>query len=289
MKTIKWLSLAVLGVTLAGCDIYEDENESAPVITVVVTSNHNEGTYTEATLDTGTGVWSASIPSICDAGVPHAVDNTLWVTFNKQMDPTSVQTSVDDCTPAGDWLAVSIAAPAGEAWYTCYSAGSPTSTDGASVVIFLAADTGADGWSEAVGPLGTAAAATAYTFTGTIQDQQGRDAPIDVEVTVAASPGDPTSPPGTPADVDITSTTVELEWAAPDYCEALAVTYDVERAPDDGTGAPGTWAAIATGLSVTTYTDTGLTPATIYFYRIVSHIGTDSATSGVLEVETAAP
>jgi hypothetical protein len=188
MKTIKLLSLAVLGVALAGCEIYDDENTSAPEITVVVTSNHNLGNATEGVLDTVTGVWTVNADSVCDAGVVYAIDNTLWVTFNKQMEPLSVQTDLSDCTPAGDWLAVSVPAPAGQAWYACYNPSSPTSSDGASVVIFLADDTGADGWADAYQFPGDPTVATTYSFTGSILDQQGRDAPIDVDVVVAPTP-----------------------------------------------------------------------------------------------------
>ena len=44
--------------------------------------------------------------------------------------------------------------------------------------------------------------------------------------------------------------------------------FDIERAPDNG-GSPGTWAQIATvGANVTTYSDTGLSINTKYWYRV---------------------
>ncbi|MGD1017869.1 MAG: fibronectin type III domain-containing protein [Verrucomicrobiia bacterium] len=44
--------------------------------------------------------------------------------------------------------------------------------------------------------------------------------------------------------------------------------FEIDRAPDNG-GSPGTWAQVATvGTDVTTYSDTGLSPNTTYWYRV---------------------
>ncbi len=48
-----------------------------------------------------------------------------------------------------------------------------------------------------------------------------------------------------------------------------ATAFDVERAPDVA-GAPGTFAAVATGLTASPYTDTTVSAATTYWYRIVA-------------------
>lgn len=59
----------------------------------------------------------------------------------------------------------------------------------------------------------------------------------------------------------LTNTSVRLDLTA----VPTATAYSIQRAPD-ASGSPGTWATIYTG-SARTYTDTGRTPGTSYWYR----------------------
>ncbi len=68
---------------------------------------------------------------------------------------------------------------------------------------------------------------------------------------------------GTPTYASVTSTSLSIEWTAADD----AVSYRLERAPD-ASGAPGSWAQIASGVTALTYADSGLTANTAYWYRV---------------------
>ncbi|BDG01214.1 fibronectin type III domain-containing protein [Anaeromyxobacter oryzae] len=71
--------------------------------------------------------------------------------------------------------------------------------------------------------------------------------------------------PGTPTFSAIGAGSVTLAWAA----AAGGATYLVERAPDGGAGAPGTFSQVASGLTATTWTNaSGLAPNTRYWYRV---------------------
>jgi hypothetical protein len=184
----KWLSIPVLALALTACDPYEDENRDAPRILHAFTSN--AVTATEGT-ESG-GAWTITgVPGGCATAADD--EPVLWVTFNKLLNGATIQASptVDDtqpaqsgCVPANGWLAVTgTAPPAGSAWYSCYSPGSPTETDGGSVVIYQAPVTGgSDGWADA-----TPVAPGTYTFSGTVADKQGNQAPINVTMTSAAA------------------------------------------------------------------------------------------------------
>jgi hypothetical protein len=173
----KWLSIPALALALTACDPYEDENRDPPRILHAFTSNAVGATEgTEAG-----GAWTiAGVPGGC--AVPDDNQPVVWVTFNKLLNGATIQTDPTSCVPAGNWLAVTPAAGAGNAWYTCYSPGSPTESDGGSVVIYQGPAAGSDGWADAVAlPAGT------YTFAGTVQDKQGNAAPINVTMTSAAA------------------------------------------------------------------------------------------------------
>src|SRR5204862_458896 len=77
---------------------------------------------------------------------------------------------------------------------------------------------------------------------------------------------------------------VDLTWADNSGNETGFV---VERSADSGT----TWAQVAlTGPDATSYSDTGLTPETGYYYRVsASNGGLSSAYSNVGSARTAVP
>src|SRR5439155_91016 len=95
----------------------------------------------------------------------------------------------------------------------------------------------------------------------------------------------PSSPTGLSATA-VSSSQINLSWAPPTDNGGSAITgYKVERSTDGGT----TWTALVanTGSATTMYSDTGLTPATTYTYRVsaISAVGT-SPTSNTASTRT---
>jgi hypothetical protein len=125
----------------------------------------------------------------------------LFVRLNKLMDGTSIQTAVDDCTPAGPpptgWLTVTetgtppACATGTPKWFTCYQPSSPSANEGASVVIYRSCAATSAGWEDAV-PLQNGAT---FTFSGSIKDKAGTVLPIAVTMKTAATPPEPTTCP----------------------------------------------------------------------------------------------
>jgi hypothetical protein len=74
-----------------------------------------------------------------------------------------------------------------------------------------------------------------------------------------SGPAAPTGLVGTPGPSQIT-----LTWNA----VPGATAYNVKRSLVSGGSPPGTYTTVATGLAATTYTDTGLTPGTTYYYVV---------------------
>jgi hypothetical protein len=174
-------ALVAVGM-LAGCDPYDDESGGqARVISVVLTDG---STPTEALADASGGAITVNGED--------AAQNVVFVVTDRLLNGASIQTSVDDCTPANGWLTVTTtAAPltceAGETaqWYSCYVPSSPVPEQGGSVAIFQScvAPNTTDGWFV----LGELQPSSTYTFTGSIQDGSGNAVPVNVTVNTAAA------------------------------------------------------------------------------------------------------
>lgn len=78
--------------------------------------------------------------------------------------------------------------------------------------------------------------------------------------------------PGTPTFSATTSTSTMVAWTA----ATDATSYKVERAPD-AAGVPGAFAQIASGVTTTSYSSSGLSAGTKYWYRVR---GTNAAGDG---------
>ncbi len=95
--------------------------------------------------------------------------------------------------------------------------------------------------------------------------------------------------PSSPSGLTVTAVSgsqVNLAWVDDSVTEA---GFKIERALDSG-GNPGTWTQIATVASnVTTYSDTGLTTNTTYWYRVRAYDGCADSISSAQVEDTIAP
>lgn len=99
----------------------------------------------------------------------------------------------------------------------------------------------------------------------------------DVASNVPAAPAAPTF--GT-----VTNASVVVNWSA----VAGALTYNVQRAPDVA-GSAGTYANITTAVAGLTYTNTGLTANTKYWYRVIAVGAGGSSANGAGATVTTLP
>jgi hypothetical protein len=156
MKNTKWLSLVAVAALAVACDPYSDAKKGSPQVVAVTAANLADGVdaipATEAS-----GAWSvagATCGSVTDENDAVVNDGqfdlkTVFITFDRQVDGALVQTSLTDCAPAAGWLTVTPVAPAGSAWYSCYSPSSPSAAEGGSVVVYLGPAAGSGGWEDA--------------------------------------------------------------------------------------------------------------------------------------------
>ena len=152
MKTNNWLILGVVAAALVACDPYDDPQTASEVRSVFASDG---GGSIDASGTTGT-VTIADVA--CDA------PGWIQIVTNGRLNGAAIQQTPGDCRPAGGWLTVTPAAPAGLAWYACYMPSSPASYEGGSIIIYRAPfsedDPGtaaveptfySDGWHDAVG------------------------------------------------------------------------------------------------------------------------------------------
>jgi hypothetical protein len=239
MKTLTKLALTLIAVAgLQACDPYDDENKGPPSVIGTI------GVFNGDTPFIGTAAgstWSVVVPT----------KSVLFVKTNKLVNGDTIETappapdgSGEDCTPFGNWLQVNGAPSVG--WMSCYYPGSPSSAEGASVVLYAGpSPTRTSGYYDA-----STLAAGVYVLGGSVYDRQGHALTIDVNAFVAQAspkPDSDTQITVTFSDTGTNLTGVTL-WKA-----------------DDAGGAPGTWEQVAT---TSPFVDTGLTAETTYWYQV---------------------
>src|SRR5258706_14713764 len=97
---------------------------------------------------------------------------------------------------------------------------------------------------------------------------------------LGGAPPPPTPPTGLIASA-LDATDMNLSWTA----STGATGYKIQRSPDGSTG----WTQVGAS-STTSFADSGLSPSTKYFYRVVaSSSAGDSAPSSTASATTAAP
>jgi hypothetical protein len=141
-------------------------------------------------------------------------------------------------------------------------------------------------------PLDPASVVTGYGWYSDTEALAGTDARVRIdsyEIRTLATPGAPAAPSDLAVSPATSATQLTLTWTDNSVNET---GFKLERSPNGSTG----WALITTvPANLTTYTNTGLTPATPYFYRLsATNADGDSAVSATttgttLDVAPAAP
>lgn len=107
---------------------------------------------------------------------------------------------------------------------------------------------------------------TTYTYRVSAINSVGTGSPSDTASAITSGPFSPPPPIGLTATT-VSSIPINLSWTAPACDGGSPITgYEVDRSTDGGL----TWSTIVsnTGLTTTTYSDTGLSPGTTYTYRV---------------------
>ncbi|HET9620596.1 MAG TPA: discoidin domain-containing protein [Kofleriaceae bacterium] len=161
---------------------------------------------------------------------------------------------------------------------TCTTAGLRLPTQAEALAISGASDASCafplpwNTWTSTADPA-DATRAFFVSFSGQSTSQVANNFPGGVVCTSGTGGGGDgtcTAAPSTPGTASATAgsaTTIALSWGASTAASPCAVTYDVFRATTSGF-TPGAGNRIATGVTGTTFQDSGLTAATTYFYVV---------------------
>jgi hypothetical protein len=256
IRKLWWVGAVAL---IAACDPYDDENTGTPQVLSVFASNSGEAFEGTGDLQNGFTVVTPSTCTPADGADPEetvADASVIYVKFNKLLDGASIQATPASCVPANNWLTdatTSTVADPTVDWFSCYNPSSPTSSEGASVIIYPGADvTGGvagEGWFTGALPANTSEAIV-YTLTGTIADKQGNQIPLDITFTVNPDAG----------PVDVTVAAGVLTWDAAGCGTATGYNVYKQDATDDEpvllTTAP---------ITATTFTDPSPAAGREYF------------------------
>ncbi|TLY01990.1 MAG: fibronectin type III domain-containing protein, partial [Thaumarchaeota archaeon] len=246
----------------------------------------------ERSTDGGT-TWSALVntcgtsTSCSDTGLPHTTTFTYRVSAIN-----SVGTGSPSTTASAATLAVAPSPPTGLAASASSSSQislswtAPTDNGGSAITGYKIerSTDGGTTWSTLVANTGNTATTysdtglthtTTYTYRVSAINSIGTSSASSVAsaTTPIAAPSPPTGLTATAAS----SSQVSLTWTAPADNGGSAITgYKIERSTDGGT----TWTTLVanTGNTAATYSDTGLTRATAYSYRVsaINSAGTGS-------------
>lgn len=267
MNNVKLLTLAIAVLAVA-CDPYSKVPGGAASVAVVsATSGSRDADGVPVDATAAGGVYTIEAASTCtppSGATPFSVgadQSLVFVWFDRQIDGATVQTSLTDCTPVGSWLTASPAAPAGSSWYSCYYPTSPAPYLGGAIVMFQAPEGGVGGWGGFTAVPADNDAYTTFSLSGSLLTTYAVDR---IDVHVAPNPGDVSELTFAP-----TTTSVAVTWSAAG-CAAAGTTYRIERAPNvpGAPDEPGDYTLLADGLTALTYTDSGLTEGTKYWYRV---------------------
>jgi chitodextrinase len=182
--------------------------------------------------------------SVTSATTPALVDTTA-----PSIPSGAIATATSTSQVAVTWAASTDSGGSGLAGYQVYRNGTLITTTTATVYT----DNGLS-------------AATSYCYTIVAYDNAGNSSSASSETcatTLSAASTNPASPSNL-ATMAVTPTTITLEWQDNSNNE---LGFQIQRA----TSAGGPWSLLGTvGVNVTTYTDTGLSPSTTYYYDVAA-------------------
>jgi chitodextrinase len=187
---------------------------------------------------------NSAFSSVTSATTPALVDTTA-----PSIPSGAVATATSTSQVAVTWAASTDSGGSGLAGYQVYRNGTLVTTTTATSYT----DSGLS-------------AATSYCYTIVAYDNAGNSSSASSETcatTLSATSTNPASPSNL-ATMAVTPTTITLDWQDNSNNE---LGFQIQRA----TSAGGPWSVLGTvGAGVTTYTDTGLSPSTTYYYDVAA-------------------
>ncbi|ABS24510.1 hypothetical protein [Anaeromyxobacter sp. Fw109-5] len=295
IRKLWWVGAVAI---IAACDPYDDENKGPPSILSAFASNADEAAEGELV----DGFWTIRSSSVCEGAhlaprgvVPRGASAeastiadipVVYVKTNKLLDGASIQADPLSCDPAvrdgAPWLKVTRVVGATETddsanWLSCYNPSSPTSSEGASIIIYRGEDVSGgvagDGWFAVSEVEGDAAEVATYRIEGTVFDRQGNALPVNVAFELEPDAGPIKSFRATELAGSGDAVTANFEFT-PGACGS-ATEYVVQKVTGKDADGDPIWTALEGATftvadpPATTYsfTDT-VTAGEVYDYRI---------------------
>jgi hypothetical protein len=203
-------------------------------------------------------------------GVLDPVSGNLFVTIINKEHLTGAKNATVTLEPGATYSG-------GQIWSLQQTNGDVTATSG--VTLGGSAISGNGSWNGTSSPISPSSSGT---FTISVPAASA----VIVELTGKGAPPPPPQPPSNLTATAVSSTQINLSWTA---SPTSGVTYSVFRSTTSGF-TPSNSNRITNGLATTTFSDTGLTPSTSYFYLVeaVNASGVSSTPSNQATAKTQA-
>ena len=227
-------------------DLYVSENGGAAVKTTIIPPNN---TYTLINLNAGS-VYDVTVTSSNQLGTS-GTSNTATATSG---DIPTVPTNLSATVVPGGQIDLSWNASTSPGYAVTYNL--EISTDGGAT------------WTTEATQSGTTYSDTGLTNGNTYYYRVSATNTLgtsNASTTVNAKAGDIPDAPASVSVAPLSATELSVGWTVPNDNGYTLTGYDLERSLDNTN-----WTSVATNLQLNTYSDSGLTQSTTYYYRVTA-------------------